>query len=137
MSEILHRGRAINSKTWYKGYYVQYHDSIAEKDVGYILTSDGQGMPPGFGSFTWNAVDPTTVGRYIGRTDAYGNKMFEGDIIKYDDWCGVVVFDSDDAQFVARFIGGDVESFDNLYIGDCEVIGNIYDNPELFYEGET
>lgn len=137
MSEIIHRGREINGKTWYKGYYVQYHDNVAGKDVGYILTSDGQGMPPGFGSFAWNAVDPATVGRYIGRTDTYGNKMFEGDIIKYDDWCGVVVFDNDDAQFVVRFTDGDVENFCNLCSGDCEVIGNIYDNPELFYEGET
>lgn len=61
MSEIIHRGREINGKTWYKGYYVQYHDNVAGKDVGYILTSDGQGMPPGFGSFAWNAVDPATV----------------------------------------------------------------------------
>lgn len=80
-------------------------------------------------------VDPDTVGQFIGLCDKNGVRIFEGDIIEYtdgcNDWLGAVKYDGDDAQFVVRFIGGDVESFDNLYRGDCEVIGNVHDNPEL------
>lgn len=80
-------------------------------------------------------VDPDTVGQFIGLCDKNGVRIFEGDIIEYtdgcNDWLGAVKYDGDDAQFVVRFIGGDVESFDNLYSGDCEVIGNVHDNPEL------
>ena len=78
-------------------------------------------------------VDPSTVGQFTGLTDRNGVKIFEGDVIEYtdrcNDWLGAVKYACGDAQFVVRFIGGDVESFDNLYSGDCEVIG--YDNPEL------
>lgn len=127
--EILFRGKRLNNGEWVYGSYWYSHRSNTYQ---HFVFDDGN---------VWVGVEPDTVGQFTGLTDKNGVKIFDGDVIEYtdgcNDWLGAVKYASDDAQFVARFIGGDVESFDNLYIGDCEVIGNIYDNPELFYEGET
>lgn len=123
------RGKRLNNGEWVYGSYWYSHRSNTYQ---HFVFDDGN---------VWVGVEPDTVGQFTGLTDKNGVKIFDGDVIEYtdgcNDWLGAVKYASDDAQFVARFIGGDVESFDNLYIGDCEVIGNIYDNPELFYEGET
>lgn len=122
MSEILFRGKRTDNGEWVEGYYIPMGEHH------YILTGRLElVLYIGFERFL---VNPDTVGRYIGRTDTYGNKMFEGDIVKYDDWCGVVTFDSDDAQFVVQFTDGDTENFCNLCSGDCEIYGNVYGNPE-------
>lgn len=127
--EILFHGKRLNNGEWVYGSYWYSHRSNTYQ---HFVFDDGN---------VWVGVEPDTVGQFTGLTDKNGVKIFDGDVIEYtdgcNDWLGAVKYASDDAQFVARFIGGDVESFDNLYIGDCEVIGNIYDNPELFYEGET
>lgn len=127
--EILFRGKRLNNGEWVYGSYWYSHRSNTYQ---HFVFDDGN---------VWVGVEPDTVGQFTGLTDKNGVKIFDGDVIEYtdgcNDWLGAVKYASDDAQFVARFIGGDVESFDNLYIGDCEVIGNIYDNPELFDEGET
>mgnify|MGYP005970822713 FL=1 len=127
--ETLFRGKQLNNGEWVYGSYWYSHRSNTYQ---HFVFDDGN---------VWVGVEPDTVGQFTGLTDKNGVKIFDGDVIEYtdgcNDWLGAVKYASDDAQFVARFIGGDVESFDNLYIGDCEVIGNIYDNPELFYEGET
>lgn len=129
MHEILFRGKRVDSGEWTYGYYCPkpYSHFPCEATIFPSETIDRD----------WHGerVDPDTVGQFTGLTDRNGVKIFEGDIIEYtdgcNDWLGAVKYASDDAQFVVRFIGGDVESFDNLYIGDCEVIGNIYDNPEF------
>lgn len=135
MREILFRGKRVDNGEWTYGYYCPkpYSHFPCEATIFPSETIDRD----------WHgeSVDPDTVGRFTGLTDKNGVKIFEGDIIEYtdgcNDWLSAVKYDSDNAQFVVHFIGGDVESFDNLYSGDCEVIGNIYDNPELFDEGET
>lgn len=121
MSEILFRGKRTDNGEWIHGFPYITHGGEHQ-----IKCYDPESN---IESCTYT-VAPDSVGRYIGRTDAYGNKMFEGDIIKYDDWCGVVVFDNDDAQFVVQFTDGDIENFCNLCSGDCEIYGNVYDNPE-------
>jgi uncharacterized phage protein (TIGR01671 family) len=80
-----------------------------------------------------------TVGQYTGLTDKNGTKIFEGDILDFSDRSdgdgyGVVVYDTNETEF------GIV--YDSIYEGlgrhyyskDIEVIGNIYDNPELLKE---
>lgn len=80
-------------------------------------------------------VDPNTIGQYTSLKDKNGNKIFEGDIVERL-WLGEkhiyrIYYDND----IASFIGADIysEGFTTFDYDACEfeVIGNIYDNPEL------
>jgi len=106
-------------------------------------------------------VDPATVCQYTGLTDSNGKKIWENDIIRYadklefncyveslenpEDYEGYVYRDIFTVDKVVCGIGHDYPAFD-LYDHqfDCnglseliggnwhfEVIGNIFDNPEL------
>ena len=123
--EILFRGKRVDNGEWVEGYYSPVNIPITG-NMGHFIN---------VGGYRAVEIDPETVSQFTGLCDKNDVKIFEGDIIEYtdgcNDWLGAVKYASDDAQFVVRFIGGDVESFDNLYCGNCEVIGNIYDNPEL------
>lgn len=77
-------------------------------------------------------VDPETVCQYTGMNDKNGEKIFDGDVIYrnwfggrtyrvvYDDICGIVIGTTGE---VFTTFDGDSDCF--------EIIGNIYDNPEL------
>lgn len=81
-------------------------------------------------------VDIGTVGQYTGLKDKNGNKIFEGDIVERF-WFGKKhIYRIDYDNNIASFIGADIysEGFTTFDYDACEfeVIGNIYDNPELF-----
>lgn len=77
--------------------------------------------------------------QYIGLKDKNGEEIYEGDILKAaDGFVGVVTYIDFRAQFVGKNIGTSFENegFDTLYTKDgrfysAEIIGNIYENPEL------
>ena len=81
-------------------------------------------------------VIPETVGQYTGLTDKNGRKIFEGDIVKIPLYEGcqekaIAVVDWDIICAVFYLHGKRVNTDFYHYFGnDCEVIGNIYDNPE-------
>ena len=80
----------------------------------------------------WGLVDRKTVGEWIGITDKHGKDIYEDDIVNWLDIGGhkyqVVYEDS-------GFVGVDLESDDggdiDLAMQTLEVIGNIWENPEL------
>lgn len=89
-------------------------------------------------------VDENTVGQYTGLTDKNGTKIFEGDIIKYKNTDGIkfngvaltvigkVVYNEKNASFAIS--GKDeigAKHYDYFPIKNIEVIGNIFDNPEI------
>lgn len=88
------------------------------------------------GNTTMFEVIPETVGEYTNLTDKNGKKVFEGDIVttKFNEQNKpyAIIYDEE----LATFIGRDKDNFnfttlsglDNSLI---EIIGNIYDNPEL------
>lgn len=69
-----------------------------------------------------------------GRKDKNGKEIYEGDIISKDGWVGVVQF----SEFVLAWMydrpqkkTGNTDNYLYLVSSKCEIIGNIYSNPEL------
>lgn len=77
-------------------------------------------------------VDPESVGQYTGLTDNNGTKIFEGDI------CAIVSEEKEIIKDDIFVVSWEENCGFNLYICfDYEIIGNIYDNPELLKECES
>lgn len=127
MREILFRGKRIDNGEWVQGYPCRYGWIGKEKD--YII--------PDYASALYTAeIDPETIGQYTGIVDKYGMKIFEGDIVwnDYDNDKGKVEWDNDMAKFIITFSTFTID-FDNIYGDELDVIGNVYDNPELLKGG--
>ena len=73
-----------------------------------------------------------TLGQFTGPTDKNGVRIFEGDIVYVPDEeeAGVVAWDDESARFTIELTGLLID-FDNYSAIHMEVIGNIYDTPEL------
>ena len=143
MRKILFRGKQIDNGEWVVGYYVQKQDPLL---VGvtyhHILTQEKDNCGCLMSTVSWYKVIPETVGQYTGLTDKNGKKIFEGDIVAvYVKGCRTICTVSW-AETVAHFQLWQINTIPgtptalNLGNYDCEVIGNIYDNPELLKGGE-
>lgn len=114
MREILFRARRVDKDQWAYGYYAFQGESHK------ILLK----RPPGWGYH----IDPETVGQYTGLTDKNGTKIFEGDIVEYQGKRYSINY----LLHYARFSAVKPNNVFCVFAYQCgEVIGNIYDNPEL------
>lgn len=86
-------------------------------------------------------VKPGTVGRYTGKDDSLGNKIFEGDIVSYIhqeyyqdvDKIGLIMYDNIRLQWMIT----DSNEYKNELCGGIKIIkiiGNKDDNKELLKE---
>ena len=118
MREYLFRGKMIaNGK--------QSEGNLLVTKQGCCITPDAT---------VYVAVDPETVGQYTGLTDKNGTKIFEGDIVKYGDSVHNVVFEQRNGTAYFGLVYSTLETLSFGHYQDLkqiEVIGNIYDNPEL------
>lgn len=121
MREYLFRGKMIANGKWSEG-------NLLVTKQGCCITPDATVL----GSY--DAVNPETVGQYTGLTDKNGTKIFEGDIVKYGDTVHNVVFEQRNGTAYFGLVYSTLETLSFGYYQDLkqiEVIGNIYDNPEL------
>lgn len=147
MREILFRGKTPDTR-WCKGKWV-YGSLIlagkyccilevgeeAENSMDYPYLNDDLGTIDGKAT----PVTPESVGQYIGLDDADGNKIFEGDVVKWEldeDSISWYVIGFYEGAFVYRdleYSGNDLcwESvYDNessLINEEVHIVGNTYD----------
>lgn len=147
--EILFRGKRVSNSNWIEGYFVLLAINEGLKHAIHTGTDEGR--------FILFEVIPDTVGQFTGLCDKNGNKIFEGDILKatyteqrqyqgvsYQDEHSCVeevIYNEKSACFMLKIMCEDVPLYRPLHnfgslanIKELEVIGNIYDNPELLEE---
>ena len=129
MRNIKFRGKTgtTEGKKWVYGYLYKIKSFFSE-DYQYFIKNE---------HLQETSVDEDTIGQYTGLNDKNGKETYEGDIVYIipEDERGIIRWDNETARYVVVY-DNIITDFDNWYGKDLEVIGNIYDNPELLEEGE-
>ena len=126
MEELKVRAKQLDE--WVEGYFCVY------RGVPQILVDES----------SWEPIDDIkTVGRYTGLCDKNGNKIFEGDIVQYYGTYPLEVYIEKGHTKIRWYDTISARKYDELFFsidregyGECEIIGNIYDNPELLKGGK-
>ncbi len=134
MREILFRAQSKYGE-WYYGGIVHQTDYYGNKvDVWFII--DGtETMDYAVGPAM--KVVPETVCQYTGLTDRNGVKIFEWDIVRHysggkiEDDVGKIFYDTKNCKFLRTSKTNPKIHYELHADLVYEVIGNIYDNPEL------
>lgn len=138
MREILFRGKREDTNEWVYEYLSKSRNVMGKLQICIDYEENGV--------MCSSLVFCDTVGQYTGLTDKNGKKIFEGDIAQFkrfeDSYVGKIVFNQNTAGFefwwniTVGAYGEKATHKANLSVCDeIEIIGNIYDNPELL-EGE-
>lgn len=124
--EILFRGKRTDNGEWVEGnlFIPDYPDKPTEICLGTNIVR-----------ITYEVI-PETVGQYTGLTDKNGKKIFEGDVLEFTN------NDNEKSLYLIEWDG--ISSSYKIwtpekYCDDCdywnrdrfEIIGNIFDNPNL------
>lgn len=143
MREILFRGRRISDGSWVEGGIIKtFHPNFDHESPEtfkflnancYCICANNRDI----------FVEQESISQFTGLTDKNGKKIFEGDIVKH--YCSSedkTIFDvgqfywcENICQF-RRTSRTEGQFYDVNNSCEYEVIGNIYDNPELLKVGE-
>lgn len=137
MREIEFRGKIIDNGKWVYGDLIENIDCFKIREKEKVIKQIAKSY----------VVDEETLGQYTGLKDKNGTKIFEGDIIEHEISktinnkpiyiCYCINYSEDERCLRAFKNGPKGYSYEISFARYCidekklEVIGNIYDNPEL------
>ena len=133
--------RVYLDKMYYQNEYVEYDTNLAaidflNKTVTFVAYTDGEEVDNlQKYSFDENNIlykKDLKIMQYTGLKDEYGDEIYEGDIVTLHNSRYKVIFNMEQARFVLRDDKFEMEiPFTNNNNERIEIIGNIYENPEL------
>ena len=153
MREIKFRGKRTDNGEWVYGNLIYSSDAVKEYEAIIVPQKDADGFTTdyasngenkeSYGFDNWFCVIPETVGQSTGLHDKNSKEIYEGDIVKdYEGKLKTVVWKDNGFKFLYishRTYQGEPYTED-VYLGlnntsdkrwGVEVIGNVFENPEL------
>ena len=132
MREILFRAKRADNGEWVEGYFAIGKWYLDEKEMYAILPID-LCFYPHCEINEWIEIDPETVCQYTGLKDKNGKRIWENDIVSgyfnHKKITGFIKYGSNAVYYIER------EGSYGIHLDNSEdwleVIGNIFDNPEL------
>lgn len=136
MREILFRAKRTDNGEWVEGFYQNRFD--VNEEIEHLIF-----WRKSCTVWEYAKIDPETLCQYTGLKDKNGNRIWENDIVDAsEEWwsaCGPAGHNSPiiKVEWLEGLTGFDpFANYDcdcGVYIdaSGCEVIGNIFDNPEL------
>lgn len=140
MRPIKFRGKRVDNSEWVTGYYIRNEHMGIIKHI--IVTDWAQVYANSY------KVRPETVGQFTGLHDRNGKEIYEGDVlqgtVEKQSMPGDNILMSEEIKvrcrarwsryeamfyFYCRQLNRAISVIDEFF--DLEVIGNIYDNPDL------
>lgn len=126
--EILFKAKRFDNGEWVEGYYFY----AGSKYMILNFTEKNSEL-----YHNMYEVQANTICQYTGLTDKDGNKIWENDIVAVpgdEDPC-LIVWDENCARWGMTQCGSYMYDFDNFDGVELEVLGNIFDTPELLEGG--
>lgn len=121
----LFKAKRTDNGEWVQGYYVKGLDLFKDFEETHLIFEPNTVFYSSGETDGWRKVDPTTICQCTGLKYKNGKWVWENDIVKYD-WGGTRI---DFIEYQPPIFTYSKSMRWNLQ--QDEVIGNIFDNPEL------
>ncbi|MDU6263755.1 MAG: YopX family protein [Anaerocolumna aminovalerica] len=147
-SEIKFRGKRVDTGEWVygnllkleSGFFTDNNDKAYEWYIIPTITNgcwSKNNLMLKFISPCFEVI-PETVGKYTGLKDKNGKEIYEGDIFKWEDSAFGYIKYKDGSFYlkIAEIYSPWLRVIKHKLENELEVIGNVYNNPELLQEVE-